>query len=253
MDPKVRFTDRVASYVKARPGYPRELVELLRNECGLTNSSVVGDIGSGTGILSRMLCEIAGTVYGIEPNDAMREAAAEYLSGYSNYVPLKGEAEKTGLPATSLDLITAAQAFHWFHLDDARHEFLRILKPNGWTALIWNDRREHGSKLAEAYEQLLVDYGTDYTEVQSRGKSSVENLERFFGHSQIKRASFPNAQKLDRESFLQRVFSASYMPNEGHPRHQAALEAAWKIFDENQSGGQVVLEYDTNVYYAQMS
>ncbi len=253
VDPKVRFTDRVASYVKARPGYPADIVDLLRNNCGLTNSSVVADIGCGTGMLSRMLCEHAHTVYGVEPNDAMRAAAQEFLAGVQNFVAVNGAAENTGLPATSMDLITVAQAFHWFDQKEARHEFMRILKPNGFTALIWNDRKTSGSPVAEAYEQLLLNFGTDYAEVQSRGKQTLETLERFFGHSEIKRATIPNSQHLERDAFVERAISASYMPNEAHARYPEMVAAAQQIFDENRAGGTVVLEYDTNIYYAQMS
>ena len=253
VDPKLRFTDRVASYVKARPGYPAEVVDVLRSNCALTNSSVVADIGSGTGMLARMLCEHAHTVCGVEPNDAMRAAALELLADRSNFTAVNGSAENTTLPATSVDLITVAQAFHWFDHKEARHEFMRILKPNGFTALIWNDRRTDGSPLAEAYEQLLVDFGTDYAEVQSRGKQTLENFERFFGHSQIRRATIPNAQHLERDAFVERAISASYMPNESHPRYREMVAAAQQIFDENRAGGTVTLEYDTNIYYAQMS
>lgn len=253
VDPKLRFTDRVTSYVKARPGYPNEVMGVLRNNCGLTDSSVVADIGSGTGLLARMLCEHAHTVYGIEPNDAMRAAALESLADRPNFTAVNGAAENTGLSGTSVDLITVAQAFHWFDQQEARHEFMRILKPNGFTALIWNDRKTTGSPLAEAYEQLLVQFGDDYAEVQSRGKQTLENFERFFGHSQIRRATIPNAQHLERDAFVERAISASYMPNESHPRYRDMIASAQQIFDENRAGGTVTLEYDTNIYYAQMS
>ena len=253
VDPKLRFTDRVTSYVKARPGYPAEVIDVLRTNCGLTADSVVADIGCGTGILSRMLCEHAHTVYGVEPNDAMRATAQELLANRPNFSVVNAAAENTTLPATSIDLITVAQAFHWFDQKEARHEFMRILKPNGFTALIWNDRKTSGSPVAEAYEKLLMDFGTDYAEVQSRGKETLENFERFFGHSQIRRASIPNAQHLERDAFVQRATSASYMPNELHPRYREMVAAAQQIFDENGGGGSVTLEYDTNIYYAQMS
>jgi len=253
VDSKFRFTDRVASYVKARPGYPAEVIDVLRSNCGLTNGAVVADIGAGTGILARMLCEHAQNVYGVEPNDAMRTACEDFLADQPNFTAVNGAAENTTLPATSVNLITVAQAFHSLDQKEARHEFMRILKPNGFTALIWNDRKTSGSPLAEAYEQLLVKFGTDYAEVQSRGKQTLEGFERFFGHGQIRRATIPNVQHLERDNFVERVTSASYMPNESHPRYREMVAAAQLIFDENRAGGTVALEYDTNIYYAQMS
>lgn len=253
MDPKHRFTDRVANYAKGRPGYPGEVISVLRNNCGLTKTAVVADIGSGTGILAEMLCDYAQNVIGVEPNDAMRAASQELLANKRNFLAVNGSAENTGLPATSVDLITSAQAFHWFDQGEARHEFMRILKPNGFTALIWNDRRLVGTRLSEAYEKLLEGFGVDYKDVQSRGRDTAENLERFFGHSEIKRATVPNSHRLDRDSFLARATSASYMPNESHSRHGAMIEEALRIFEENRSGDHVVMEYDTRIYYAQMS
>jgi ubiquinone/menaquinone biosynthesis C-methylase UbiE len=239
--------------VKARPGYPAELIPLLREKCGLHSTNVVADIGSGTGMLSLLLCGIAQAVYGVEPNQAMREAGEAYLAECQNFVSVNGAAENTTLLGTSVDLITVAQAFHWFNHDDARHEFLRVLKPNGWTALIWNDRKMQGSPVAEAYEQLLLDFGTDYAQVKQQGKSSLETLDRFFGHSQYKQATFKNVQRLDRDSFRERVISASYMPASGHLKYPAMLSAVDSVFDKHQDSGNVVLEYDTNVYYGQMS
>jgi len=253
VDPKLRFTDRVTSYVKARPGYPAEVMDVLRSNCGLTSNSIVADVGSGTGILARMLCEHAHTVYGVEPNDAMRAASQKFLAERPSFIAVHGAAENTTLPATSVDLITVAQAFHWFDQKEARHEFMRILKPNGFTALIWNDRKTTGSAIAESYEKLLVEFGTDYADVQSRGQQTLETLERFFGHSQIRKTTIPNVQHLERDAFIERAVSASYMPNESHPRYREMVATAQQIFDENRAGGTVVLEYDTNIYYAQMS
>jgi SAM-dependent methyltransferase len=253
VDSKTRFSDRVESYVKARPGYPPELIQFLREQCGLNPDSVVADIGSGTGFLSAMLSQVAHTVYGVEPNDEMRAAGAEFLAGLANFVSVAGAAENTGLPATAVDLITVAQAFHWFDQKEARHEFMRILKPNGFTALIWNDRKFEGSPFAEAYETLLVNFGTDYQDVKRRGKAALQDFDRFFGHSQYKKASFPNSQKLDREAFVGRVLSASYMPNVGHPQYQETLRGVARVFEQYKRDGTVVLEYETNVYFGQMS
>src|SRR5687768_4858909 len=104
-DPIERFSNRVANYVKYRPGYPSEVLDLFRSEMGLTDASVVADIGSGTGISSRMFLVTGNTVYGVEPNAAMRMAAEEYLKDFDNFKSVDGTAENTTLPDDSVDFI----------------------------------------------------------------------------------------------------------------------------------------------------
>src|SRR5258708_34875832 len=136
-----RFSNRVQNYVKSRPGYPPEVLDLFKNELGLTAGSVIADIGSGTGISSRMFLENDNIVYGVEPNDAMRAAADRYLAGFHGFRSIKGTAENTGLPDDSVDFVIAAHAFHWFNQREAHREFARILKSSGYLALIWNERQ----------------------------------------------------------------------------------------------------------------
>ncbi len=253
VDSTLRFTDRVENYVKARPGYPAEVVSLLEEKCGLTHGATLADIACGTGLLAKLFCDYGCRVIGVEPNAAMREAGMQYLSMYPNFEMLDGTAEQIPLPGTCVDFITAAQAFHWFNQREARHEFMRILKPNGWAALIWNDREYSGSTFADSYEALLWNFGIDYADVNHRGKSTMANFEQFFGNSAFEKASFPNVQQLDRDGLIARVLSASYMPQVGHERYAAMIEEVNRTFDENQKDGVVAAKYETNVYYGQMS
>lgn len=253
MEATTRFSDRVEDYLKARPSYPREIVELLERKCGLTHGSTLVDVGCGTGLLARLFCGYGCHVIGVEPNAAMREAGQRCLSGYPNFQMVDGKAESIPLPATSVDFITAGQAFHWFNHDEARHEFLRVLRPNGWTALIWNDRQFSGSRFAEEYEDLLVRFGTDYAVVHQRGVATLDALERFFGNSAFATEKFPHAQRLDHGSFVARVLSASYMPGPGHGNHAAMMQEVERIFRENAGDGAVAMNYTASVYFGQMS
>src|ERR1700740_1992061 len=113
-DATQRFTSRVANYVRYRPGYPAEVLDLLQRECGLTTDSIVADVASGTGIFTRMLLEHGNRVFGVEPNAEMRRAGEEFLSTYPNFTSVTGTAEATTLEPRSVDFVTAAQAGHWF-------------------------------------------------------------------------------------------------------------------------------------------
>src|SRR5882762_7045029 len=112
--PTARFSDRVADYVRYRPGYPQQVVELLHAECGLRPEHVVADIASGTGAFTRLLLENGNTVFAVEPNDAMREAGNQLLQSFDNMTAVAGTAEETTLPSASVDFVTSAQAAHWF-------------------------------------------------------------------------------------------------------------------------------------------
>ena len=151
-DPKTRFSSRVGDYIKYRPAYPIEILDLLADSCGLNPDSMIADVGSGTGILSKLFLDNDNTVVGVEPNREMREASEKRLADYARFTTLEGSAEATHLPAHAMDFMLAAQAFHWFDRDKARAEWLRVLRPGGWAVLIWNDRRIDSSPFLAAYE-----------------------------------------------------------------------------------------------------
>src|SRR3989304_2412415 len=135
MDPTKRFSTRAHHYNKYRPKYPRAIIKLLRAQCKLVSSSIIADIGSGTGILSRLFLRSGNFIFGVEPNKEMRKIAEKLLKDYSNFKSVDGVAESTNLKDQSVGFITSGQSFHWFHTNKSRKEFSRILKPNGWVIL----------------------------------------------------------------------------------------------------------------------
>jgi ubiquinone/menaquinone biosynthesis C-methylase UbiE len=248
VDSKERFSDRVENYVRFRPGYPSEVIDVLRKECGLTRDSVVADIASGTGIFTRLLLENGNRVFGVEPNPDMRQAGEEYLAKYPNFTSTTGTAEDTGLPPHSVDLVTAAQAAHWFDREKALREFQRILKPSGFLVLLWNDRQLEASPFDRDYEQMVLKYGTDYTDVNRFGKAA----DQFFASFKCEVRTLPNFQDFDYAALVGRLLSSSYAPQAGHPSHAPMLAELHRIFDAYQSGGKVRMEYDTKLYFGQL-
>ena len=250
-DPTRRFSSRVDNYVKYRPGYPRGIIELLSAECGLTPTALVADVGSGTGILAGLLLQHGNRVYGVEPNREMREAAERHLKHYAAFASIDGKAEATTLETDSVDIITVGQAFHWFDQGQARVEFMRILKPGGWTALIWNERRLTASDFHRDLEDLLLQFGTDYALV--RHECVYDDIAAFFGTNSFKLVTFDNFQQLDLEGLKGRICSASYAPEPGQPNFEPLLEQLLALFRTYEKSGTVTIEYDTKVYYGQMS
>jgi SAM-dependent methyltransferase len=247
---KERFSNRAADYVRYRPGYPRGVLDLLRGECGLTPESTIADIGSGTGILTRLILENGNFVYGIEPNLAMREAGEEFLAAYPKFRSVAATAEATTLPDAGVDLVTAAQAYHWFDPPAARVEFARILRPGGWVSVIWNERKKDLRPFAEQYEQLLRTFGTDYARVSETYPESRRMTELFGG--EFRHRAFPNEQLMDFDALRGRLLSSSYAPAAGHPNHGPMLADLRKIFDSHAVSGRVRFEYETHVYYGRL-
>ncbi len=243
-----RFDSRVENYAAHRPGYPAELVALMRGELGLAPSSVVADVGSGTGILSELLLREGCRVYAVEPNAEMRAAAESTLAAkYANFASVAGTAEATTLAPACADFYTAAQAFHWFDAERARAEAARVLRPAGWAVLVWNNRRADSTPFLRDYERLLRRFGTDYAKVAA-AYARPESLRAFFGGDYRSR-SFDNSQLFDFEGLKGRLLSASYVPLADHPNFAPMLAELRRVFDAHAERGRVRVEYDTDVYY----
>ena len=247
-----RFSTRADNYALYRPSYPEEVLDLLRHECGLTPVAIVADVGSGTGILSELFLRNGNTVYGIEPNREMREAAERLLSHYERFRSLDGTAEHTGLPYRSVQFVTAGQAFHWFDPDRARVEFAHILERGGWCMLVWNDRRTDSTSFLRDYQQLLRDHAPEYGHVTHK-QLGGHDFDRFFGPGGYRTASFPNHQQFDFDGLRGRLLSSSYAPEPGQPGHDAMLSRLREIFDAHQQNGGVTFEYDTQVFFGRLT
>lgn len=249
-DATQRFSSRVDHYVRYRPGYPKEVIELLTRECGLTADSTIADIASGTGIFTRLLLENGNRVFGVEPNAAMRQAGEEFLAGCPKFTSVAGTAEATTLGDASVDFVTAAQAAHWFDREKARREFMRILKPGGWTVLVWNERQTSSTPFLRDYEQLLLKYGTDYQEV--RHERTTDEIADFFKPSDFETRTFENDQECDYDGLEGRLLSSSYVPGPDHATYQSMLRDLREIFDHYQERGKAVVKYDTRVFYGRL-
>jgi len=245
-----RFSNRVANYVKYRPTYPREVLQLFKEKMGLTSDSIVVDVGSGPGVLARQFLENGNTVYCVEPNDAMREAAEELLAEYAGFRSVNGSSEETTLPETSVDFITAAQAFHWFRPEPTREEFQRILKPDGYVALIWNIRQLDSTPFLREYEQFIIDHANDYGAVRHENITETE-IAAFFDKG-YEKASFDNIQVFDFEGLRGRLFSSSYIPAEDTEKGVQTEKDLRALFERHSRKGRIEILYDTEIYYSKL-
>lgn len=246
-DPTTRFSDRVAAYVAARPGYPPEVVATLADRAGLGPGAVVADLGAGTGIFTRALLAAGAVVHAVEPNGPMREALVADLGAEPALVVHDATAEATGLASASVDLVTAAQAFHWFDVALVRRECARILRPDGLVALVWNTRLDDAGAFSRGYEALLRRRGTDFAEVDHR-RDQAERLAGLFGRDGPERHAFAHRQVLDRAGIRARLLSSSYAPPPGHPDHEPILAELDALVDAHGEDGRVTLDYRTDLF-----
>ena len=251
MDSTQRFSSRVDDYVKYRPSYPSAIVDDLFSDRILHSGATVADIGSGTGLLAKIFLDRNVTVIGIEPNAEMRAAGDQFLSSYPHFTSRPGRAEETGLPAESVDLITAGQAFHWFDPPAAKIEFRRILRdraaPSGHVALIWNERKVDTSPFLQGYEAMMKRVSADYEKVDHR-RVTDDTMRAFFAPGTMTLRTYPNAQAFDLTGLRGRVLSSSYAPQAGQPHHEAMMQTLDDLFARHQNNGAVLFEYETKVY-----
>jgi SAM-dependent methyltransferase len=245
-----RFSDRVENYVRYRPGYPAAALQTLKTDCGLQPNHGIADIASGTGIWTRMLLENGNPVFGIEPNTEMRAAAERLLAPFPRFTSIAGTAEASTLSQASVDFVTAAQAAHWFDRAGSRREFTRILKPGGWLVLLWNERVTDSTPFLRDYEQLLLQYGTDYAEV--RHERTTDAVNEFFDPAPFQARVFDLRQEFDYTGIEGRLLSSSYAPGPEHSNHAPMLGDLRGIFDAHAVAGRAAFDYKTRVYFGRV-
>ena len=237
IDPRERFSAAADLYHRYRPTYPPALLDWIGETTGLRPPARIADVGCGTGISSRLLAERGFDVTGVDPNEAMLTHAR--VAGHAQY--RQGTATETGLPDGSVDLVTVAQAFHWFDVPAALAEFTRILARPGWCAVFWNLRRS--SPFMDDYDAILRAQSSEY-EVLLKPEATIQSIVKAKGVADVRQAEFPNRQLPDRDGLFGRAYSSSYVIHgvadpEGFNR---ALEA---VFQRHQSEGCVEFVYRT--------
>lgn len=251
LDSTDRFSHRVDDYVRYRPDYPDQLLEWLTGEHGVTTDWLVADIGAGSGISTRYFLDAGFDVIAVEPNAAMRASCEKWLGDEARLRIVDGKAEDSSLDDASVDLIAAAQAFHWFNQDTIKAEWARILRPRGLAAVYWNTRRLQGSQFLEDYEELLLEYCEDYSSVTER-YADDERMRTWFGAGFRGMASFPHSQLLDYKALRGRLMSCSYAPRRGDPMHEPMLDALQELFATCEDDGVISFDYDTRAFVGSM-
>lgn len=239
-DPKVRgpytaFADVAGAYERGRPGYPSDAVRWMVGDAPVD----VVDLGAGTGKLTRALVALGHRVVAVEPLDEMRARLETAVPGAR---AVAGKAESMPLADASADVVTSAQAFHWFDHDDALPEIARVLRPEGRLGLVWNSRDDRDPWMA----RLSAIIGNE--SIQESDVVPILDGSGLFRWVETKRFAFE--QILDRAGLLDLVLSRSYLARLPPEDREPVLAAVGALFDETAIDGGVRLAYVTECFRA---
>ncbi|MGE7217162.1 class I SAM-dependent methyltransferase [Priestia koreensis] len=246
---KNEFKNKTKEYVKGRPTYPAEVLKVM-SQLGVNHDSTIADIGAGTGILTHMLGNLGCSVVAIEPSEQMVEECKVYCEDVHNIKIIKASAEETTLMDNSVDVITVAQAFHWFDKELCKPEFQRILKEDGYVVIVWNDM-QLDSPLAKEYTQLLKKYTVKTTAAIAKFNPD-EKKRQFFGQDYTK-MYYDNWQTVSEEEFVAGALSLSYTPSELDSTYDEFVTDLRELFSNYQQDERVMFYYKTEVCICQFA
>lgn len=223
------FNQRANNYQQGRPGYAPASIEMILKDI-LKPGDKIADMGSGTGIFSKEFIMRGFDVYCVEPNEEMRLQAEKLFERDSHFISVAASAENTGLPAGSVNLITAASAFHWFDMEAFYKECVRILIPDGQVCILSNGR-SYKDPFTLRQHDICMKYCPGFTSLRHGLDASIPKFERFF-KKEIHSFEFDFPLEYTKEKFVQRSLSSSYAPSPDDKRYEIYAGKLRKLMDE---------------------
>lgn len=234
-----RFSIKTEDYAKGRPDFPKEIIDFLYENKVIDFESKIADIGSGTGRFTKLLLERGHHVYGVEPNNEMRSKAEELLSKFDNFTSISGNAENTTLPNKSLNLITVAQAFHWFDKEKCLVEFKRILKDNGKLFIIWDDLINDYNDFSKEFRNISGRFRTVEPGNNRKKISRDETIDEVFKDHEHTSISFDHELYQDFERIKAGALSASFAPKPDEDNYEEFIAELERVFNKYAENGEV--------------
>lgn len=247
LDPLRRFSNRAAAY-HTRPQYAQKLLHFLQSTYALSTSTSLADVGAGTGFLTRLLLRSGCRVYAVEPNAEMRAVAEAELGGQKGFVSLEGQAEHLPLPDASVDAVTVGQALHWFNVEQARAEFLRVLKPGGWCIVADNRAREDANALMRDTEDICRRY---FQDIGTAAEPPVKVVV-LFGNNRFNTLRLDNPYTCDVATYVNGFLNSSLAPEPGSPNWERAAQEIRTLFARHAVGGRITLAFETVAYHGRL-
>ncbi len=240
------FSSKAEKYARFRWDYTPEALRTIGEGANINPTTLLADVGAGTGILTRHFVDAAGWVWAVEPDPAMRAQAACCLRPAPNLALVAGCAEALPFAAGSLDVLVSAQAANWFVPALARAEFRRVLRPGGWLAMLKN--RGTDLRLAEATRGIYPPETDTETSMPGLGTP----LEYYYEGGSLRTAQFPFTIRQTWAQFLGALDSASFAPDEGNPHYAAYARRARQAFERLSDDGVLTSTGQTELWLGQV-
>lgn len=250
MDNTQAFLGRADDYAVGRPAYADAFIDYLYSKQGFCNKSVIADVGSGTGKFAKQLLDKGSLIFGVEPNEDMRDKAVKELVSYKNFKSINGTADETTLADNSVDFVTTAQAFHWFDVAMFQKECRRILKPNGKVLLIWN-MRDMSAEVNKACLDIYSKYCPRFKGFGGGIQKDDKRIKHFFDNK-YEYVEFDNPLLYDKDKFISRSLSGSYSLKSGDENYQQYIDALSGLFDTYSTEGILEMSNQTIAYIGEV-
>lgn len=247
MNTNDRFNGKGNNYSKYRPSYPKEYIHYLIKESNLNKDSLVFDVGAGTGILTEILAKRGLRVMAVEPNLDMAIFIKDLTKKYSNLKFINSIAEDINYNKKDVDLITVAQAFHWFDVTKFKKQCKKILKDSGKVALLWNIRDENHEIIKESFD-ICKRLCKNFQGFSGGIGDNIDNIKSFFKDEKYSYAEFENNLEYSLEMFIGRNISASYAPNEGDENYEIFIRELTNLFNKYKKGEKVIIKNKVKSY-----
>lgn len=247
-----RYSFKAEDYSKYRPDFPSQVIDFLYSQSDINSSLIVADIGSGTGRFTKLLLEKGNKVYAVENNYEMRKKAEDILVSYTNFESVSGSAEITNLPDKSIDLITVAQAFHWFDRDKCHTEFKRVLKDEGKLFIVWDDfigdYNDFSKETMNIYEKFII----VVPENNQKRYSKNDMLKDFCKDNKYETSTFIHEIHENLEQTIGGALSASCLPKPGEKGFDEFIAELERVFTKYQKDGKVCVAFCSTCYIGQL-
>jgi ubiquinone/menaquinone biosynthesis C-methylase UbiE len=254
LDHKARFADRAEVYHRYRSKFPSELLDVLRDRCGLNPRSVIADVGAGTGMLAELFLANGNRTFAVEPNAEMLALCRGLCDIYPQLTCVQASAESTTLPDASVDIVAVGRALHWFDLPTAKREFQRVLVPGGWLAVMGNIWERETGAYATEYDAVVLKHACDLSTVKDRYTIfESSRLQDFLAPAQMDAVTLPKTRHLTLEELIGRTASISYAPTPEQSGYDAMCEELTELFSRHQQNSTVEIVEDWSVCCARIA